>query len=142
MEARKELGRLPTTRREIQGLLSAARKHLKDSKVAGLSHEAKLVHAYQAILVCAKALLRANGYRVTADMGEHALTLETLASTVGSDRGLIRYFQRLRKKRHDDLYAGTLHVSHQESAEAIGKADALLRAAASYLKVNFKDLTG
>jgi len=142
MEARKQLERIPPARSEIQNLVAAAKKQLRDAKVAGLSLETKLVLAYQVIVVCARTALRANGYRVTLALGEHALTLETLAFTVRSSKKLIAYFQALRKKRHDDLYKGTLHVSATESTEAVARAEQLQRETVAYLKKNFKQLLG
>jgi len=142
MESREEIGRLGPTQRELRRLVSAAKKQLNDTNARGLSAESKLVHAYQAILICAKAALRANGYRVTAGKGEHFVTLQSLAHTVGSDARAIRYYQSLRKKRHDDLYDGTLRVSGKESDEAVGKAEELLKAIELYLRLNFKHLIG
>jgi len=63
MEFRRELEREPVTTGEVSRLVQAIERRLKDAKNETNSPETRMEQAYHAILNCALAALRAEGYR-------------------------------------------------------------------------------
>ena len=81
--------------------------------------------AYHAILLCARLALRIQDYRPDNAENVHVITLDSLQGTLGIDFGKLRYFQRLRSKRHLLLYEGSMEVSDSELSTALSEAEEL-----------------
>jgi uncharacterized protein (UPF0332 family) len=135
-----EVRRLKAGRSEIRKLLSNAGRLLKDARATTVSSESRLEHAYTAILVCAMAVLRASGYATSGERGRHYVALESLKYTLKKDDASVGYYHRLRQKRHQGIYDGTLTVSHVELDEAVREATSLLGETRNWLKGNFPSL--
>lgn len=117
MAARGELQRLPPHKDEPIVLLEAARRRLKDAANPTVYPETRLEQAYTAILTCALAALRAEGYRPARGIGQHARTLET--------RG---------------LYEGLINVSVTQVEEAVKEAAWLLEGPRRWLAKRYPRL--
>src|SRR3990172_8536911 len=90
----------------IGRLLAAAECKLTDARLAGLSAENRFNAAYKAIMRCAMAALRANGYRtLTSRPGHHRRALQTLPLTVGNTSARVRlsHQRHLRRAREVPL---------------------------------------
>ena len=140
MAARGELQRLPPHKDEPFALLEAARRRLEDAANPTIHPETRLEQAYTAIFTCALAALRAEGYRPSRGIGQHARTLETLRYTVGVPDPHIDYYQLLRSLRHRGLYEGLIDVSITQVEEAVKEAAWLLETTQSWLSKRYPRL--
>ena len=140
MYARGELRRLPPRKDEPVALLAAARRRLEDAANPSVHPETRLEQAYAAILNCAMAALRAEGYRVARGPGQHTRTLETLRYTVGIPEQRIDYYQILRSLRHKELYEGLADVSLEQVEEAVKEAARLVQETQSWLAKRYPRL--
>ena len=134
MEAAGELEPMAHTPEELESLLRMAKRRLGDAQLDQLSAESRMVNAYQCIHGFARAMLRAQDYRVPNGPRQHYLTLETLRFTLGMDAKKVSYCQALRSKRHKDEYEGTLEVSDTEAEEAADFAAKLLEVTKTKLR--------
>jgi hypothetical protein len=74
IEAAGEISPMAHSQEELVNLMRMARRRLSDALIIELSAESRVVNAYQCILACAKAALRALDYRVqeTSQIGQIA----------------------------------------------------------------------
>lgn len=101
------LERLESDHAEIERLLANADGHLADYHKAvesGMSADAQLSLAYDAIRASTTAALRAAGYRVVRGGGEHYRTIEALEFSIDPERKLIPQLDALRRKRNTGAY--------------------------------------
>ncbi len=122
MLLRGELRREPSAAGEVERLLAAIERRLKDAANSTNSPETRLEQAYHAILNCALAALRNQGLRPTNVLGKHVVVLESLLSTLGVELRRHDYYQTLRDLRNREIYEGAVHVSDRDVAEAIEEA--------------------
>ena len=122
MEFRSELDREPATTGEVQRLVQAIERRLKDARNKTNSPETRMEQAYHAILNCALAALRAEGYRPVNGPGKHVYTLESLLDTLGVESSRQDYYQSLRDLRNKDIYTGAVHVSDRDVTDAVEEA--------------------
>lgn len=142
MEAAGQLEPLAATNSEINALLSAAQRWLADARVAAVSNQGRFECAYNAVLNCALAALRANDYRVDAREGKHVFAIESLRFTIGCSPSLLLQLQKMRQRRNLDLYAGERPVSEKERDLALSTAAALVEQTRDYisqLRLDFRD---
>jgi hypothetical protein len=71
---------------------------------SGMSADAQLSLAYDAIRASATAALHATGYRVVRGGGEHYRTIEALEFSIDPQRKLIPKLDALRRKRNTGAY--------------------------------------
>lgn len=120
------LKRHQPARQEIESLSALADRHLADSRAAGLSTEGRFLFAYSAAIAVATAALRAAGYRTSSNLpGHHAVTIASLALTVGADASIVSALDAWRKKRNRSVYDASASVSEHEVAELIRLAEKL-----------------
>jgi hypothetical protein len=104
------VGRLrehPVNHAEIQRLLDAAQRSLRDSRVPEISPESRFDLAYKAIMQCALAALMGQGYRPdTNSPGHHMTVLQSLPITVGIPGERMVVLDALRRKRNLSDYMG------------------------------------
>lgn len=105
-----------TSPQEIRDLFAVAERDLRDSDVTGLSADTQLALAYNAALQSATAALAAEGFRATRE-SKHVRTIESLALTVGLDRGVLTRLDAFRKKRNVGDYERAGAVSAKEAEE-------------------------
>ncbi|MGC9996948.1 MAG: hypothetical protein ABSE79_16650 [Terriglobia bacterium] len=125
----KWLERLESDREEIERLLANADGHLADYHKAvagGMSADAQLSLAYDAIRASATAALRATGYRVVRGGSEHYRTIEALEFSIDPERKLIPKLDALRRKRNTGAY-DDYGLMAQGEADLAGKLAAQVR---------------
>ena len=92
---------------EIERVLSAARRNLRDSRVRSISLETRFDAAYKAIMQAALASLMMNGYRPDTNRpGHHMTLLQTLPLTVELAAKRVVVLDALRRMRNVADYAG------------------------------------
>ena len=129
-----EIARLEPGTEEIANLLETARRRLADAQVPALSNESAFVLAYQCVLACATAALRAAGYRVPGDENKHLRTIDTLRFTLKLRPDEVKLLHKARKKRNEDLYEGSVEVSEEERDTLLEVAARILRATRAFLE--------
>jgi len=113
---------------EIQRLLAAARRNLKDTECAEISPESRFDIAYKAVMQCAPLAMLTQGFRPsTNEPGHHAIVIQSLPKTLGIPTQDMRVLDALRKKRNLSDYSGE-GVSEAESDACIRAARKLIAA--------------
>jgi len=111
---------------DIERLLDAAQRALRDADTPGLGSESRFDIAYRAIMQAANAALQASGYRtLTSRPGHHQIMIQTLALTLGLDKAAVIQLDALRKQRNVIDYSGDL-VSDSMADDAVRHATALV----------------
>lgn len=111
------------SKQEISNLLGVADRCLADANIEAVSADGCFQSAYNAVLASATAALHANGYRTNlAAPGHHAITLESLATTIRLDEKTVRKLDGLRRKRHRTSYDVSGSVSQSELSEMLNLA--------------------
>jgi hypothetical protein len=86
---------------EIDRLLIAARRNLRDARVTSISPETRFDAAYKAIMQSALAALMMNSYRPDTNRpGHHMTVIQSLPLTVGLDSKRVIVLDALRRQRN------------------------------------------
>lgn len=128
-----------TSPQEIADLLRVADRDLADCQAKGLSPDWHLNIAYNAALQLATAALAASGYR-SAREAHHYRVIQSLALTIGVDKGFIQRMDQFRKKRNISDYERAGLVSEREADEMEALARDLRKQVAGWLKINHPHL--
>ena len=98
-------------------------RDLADAAVAGLSADRRFATAYNAALQAANMAIACAGYRITAKIGHHKVSLEgaTLALGKSAER-LTEYFEACRRKRNQIDYEQSRVASETEAKELVTNA--------------------
>jgi hypothetical protein len=92
---------------EIDRLLVAARRNLRDAGVTAISAETRFDAAYKSIMQSALAALMMHGYRPdTSRPGHHAMLLQSLPLTIGAEAKRVVVLDALRRRRNVADYTG------------------------------------
>jgi hypothetical protein len=119
---------------EIASLAALADRRLADSRAIGVSAEGRFMLAYNAALALATAALHASGYRTSSNLpGHHAVTIASLALTMGADPAAVSALDAWRKKRHRAMYDAA-EVSEHELRELIALVEKLRAGLAAWLR--------
>jgi len=140
MERAMEVSVLECHADEIEGLLRKADRKLSDAAIEGLSSESRLELTYTVVLTCATIALRAIGYRVTDISRHHYIAIKSLRFTLKLPKVKVVYLQKLRDKRHADIYAPMTSITDTELQEALEAAKGLLTQTRGWLKKNHPEL--
>ncbi len=130
----------PTSRDEIQSLVTIIERDLKDAKVDAISEDRRFEAAFNAARTAANIALRACGYRTASPGGHHIKSIESLEFTIHADGKLIRTLNALSKKRNATSYDAAGNVSHQELATVLKVAAQLHAEVIGWLKKNHPEL--
>lgn len=136
------LERIASEREEIARLLANADGHLADYEKAvasEMSADVQLSLAYDAIRASATAALRATGYRVVRDGGEHYRTIEALEFSIDPERKLIPKLDALRRKRNTGAYDDYGLVAQGEADLAGKLAVRVRREVEDWIRKNHAD---
>jgi hypothetical protein len=134
------LDEIPPSKEAIGRLLRAARAHIADAQVAGVSAETRFGAAYTAIRMLADAALNAHGYRtLTSRPGHHQTALQTLTLTIGLPVQTVQLLDALRKQRHLTEYSGDT-IPESALSECVKQALALQAALGAWLTSHRPDL--
>lgn len=95
------------TAAEVQRLLAAIERNLKDAAQTGISDETRFDAAYKAVMQCALAAMLVNGYRPsTSEVGHHVTLIQSLSLTLGVNTTTWVLLDALRRKRNANDYTG------------------------------------
>jgi len=124
---------------EISELFGIADRDLKDCRTEGLSADWRLNIAYNAALQLAAAALAACGYRAGRD-AHHYRIIQSLALTIGAERGIVVRFDAFRKKRNVAGYDRAGGVSEREAEEMFALAEELYDLIKAWFQGRYPDL--
>lgn len=97
----------PTDSEEIERLLSAADRNLRDAHVKDISPETRFDAAYKAIMQSALAALLMHGYRPDTNRpGHHMTVLQSTPLTLGLSAKRVVVLDALRRQRNISDYTG------------------------------------
>lgn len=97
----------PPDAEEIERLLVAARRNLRDSRNQTISPETRFDAAYKAIMQCGLAALMLHGFRPdTTRPGHHATVIQSTPFSIGLDRKRMVVLDALRRQRSAADYTG------------------------------------
>lgn len=131
----------PTSRAELDGLLSLVRRNMTDAAITELSDDGRFDHAYGAARTLASLVIRSEGYRVTPAGGGHYntfLALKVADFTAFSAYAI--YFNMCRSKRNELSYDGIEIVSLAEVEELIQEVRKFEVAVHAWLAANHPEL--
>lgn len=111
---------------EIERLLTAARRNLRDARVTSISAETRFDAAYKVIMQSALAALMMNGYGPDTNRpGHHMTIIQSLPLTIGLDSKRIIVLDTLRRQRNVADYTGD-DVDETTAEHCIAAAERLL----------------
>lgn len=109
------LKREPPARTEFDGMVSAARRALKDAQNTSLDPDSQFDLAYGAAHRFALAALRRHGYR-----SENRVTVfQELIHTVGAERGDLQVFLKAHAERNLAEYQGYMEIDKKLLADLL-----------------------
>ena len=125
---------------EIERLLIAARRNLRDARVTSISPETRFDAAYKAIMQGALAALMMHGYRPDTNRpGHHMTVIQTLPLTIGVDAKRIIVLDTLRRQRNVADYTGD-DVDETTARHCIAEAERLIEDVTTWRRSNRPDL--
>lgn len=117
----------PADAREIEQLLAAARRNLRDSRVTSISAETRFDAAYKAIMQSAPAALMMHGYRPDTNRpGHHVTIVQSLSLTIGIESKRVVVLDTLRRQRNVADYTGD-EVDASTAEHCIAEAERLIK---------------
>ena len=130
----------PTDSAEIARFLAKIDSKLADCLSNSISIDTRFDIAYEALLQCGLAALRAHGLRPDSRGGHHVMALQTLPTTIGFPKEKIRILDEFRKQRAAGLYDGSFNPSEAELHALLDTAVGLRQALTAWLKDNKPNL--
>ena len=116
-------------------------RDLADAGVAGLSADRRFATAYNAALQAANMAIACAGYRVSAKIGHHQVSLESATIALGkSAEELTDYFEICRRKRNQIDYTRTRLVTESEAKEIVIKAKEFCEVVETWIAKNHPKL--
>lgn len=98
-------------------------RDLADAALAGLSADRRFATAYNAALQAANMAIACAGYRITAKIGHHQISLESALLALGKPaKKLTDYFETCRRKRNRIDYTQSHVATETEAKEIVTKA--------------------
>jgi hypothetical protein len=130
----------PTQPDEIERLLAAAQRNLRDAHVKGISPETRFDAAYKAIMQSALAALMMHGYRPdTSRAGHHMTVLQSASLTVGLPSRRVIVLDALRRQRNVADYTGD-DVDDSMAENCISEAKRLIEDVLDWRRAHRPDL--
>jgi uncharacterized protein (UPF0332 family) len=121
--ASKDAQKHVTSNKELDGMRELIARDLADANLAGLSADRRFATAYNAALTAANMAIACAGYRITAKIGHHQVSLEAAGLAVGpSGEKLLDYFDTCRRKRNRIDYTQSKVATETEAKEIVAKA--------------------
>jgi hypothetical protein len=125
---------------EIERLLIAARRNLRDARVTSISPETRFDAAYKAIMQSALAALMMHGYRPDTNRpGHHMTVIQSLPLTIGLDSKRIIVLDTLRRQRNVADYTGD-DIDQTTAEHCITEAGRLIEDVAAWRASKRPDL--
>jgi hypothetical protein len=124
----------PPEATEIDRLLTAARRNLRDAGVTSISPETRFDAAYKAVMQSALAALMMHGYRPDTNRpGHHMTVIQSLPLTIGLDSKRLIVLDTLRRQRNVADYTGD-DIDVTTAEHCIAEAEQLIEDAAAWRK--------
>jgi hypothetical protein len=121
----KDVQRHTTSKREVDAFRNVIARDLADAAIAGLSADRRFATAYNAALQATNMAIACAGYRVTARIGHHRISLESARLALGPAAGnYADYFEMCRRKRNTIDYTHAHVATGTEAGEILEKATA------------------
>ena len=112
-------------------------RDMADAAVAQLSPDRRFATAYNAALQTAKIAVACAGYRITARIGHHKISLESAMLALGKSAGhLTDYFEICRRKRNKIDYTQSHVATGTEAKEIVAKAKEFYELVESWISTN------
>lgn len=116
----------PPDAAEIEQLLVAARRNVRDAHVTSISAETRFDAAYKAIMQSALAALMMHGYRPDTNRpGHHMTVVQSLSLTIDVERQRVVVLDALRRQRNIADYTGD-DVDMSTAEHCIAQAEQLV----------------
>jgi uncharacterized protein (UPF0332 family) len=130
----------PPDAREIEQLLLAARRNLRDARVTTISAETRFDAAYKAIMQSSLAALMMHGYRPDTNRpGHHMTVVQSLPLTIDIERKRVIVLDALRRQRNVADYTGD-DVDESTAENCIAEAVQLVDDVMNWRSSNRPDL--
>lgn len=130
----------PTDSEEIERLLSAADRNLRDAHVKDISPETRFDAAYKAIMQSALAALLMHGYRPDTNRpGHHMTVLQSTPLTLGLSAKRVVVLDALRRQRNISDYTGD-DVDDSTAENCIAEAKRLIGEVVAWRAANRQEL--
>lgn len=130
----------PPNAEEIERLLAAAQRNLRDACITSISTETRFDAAYKAIMQSALAALMMHGYRPDTNRpGHHMTVVQSLPLTIGMESRRIVVLDALRRQRNVADYTGD-DIDDSTAEHCIVEAKQLLEETLAWRKTNRRAL--
>ena len=130
----------PVDRQEIERLLTAAQRNLRDAHVKDISPETRFDAAYKAIMQSALAALLMHGYRPDTNRpGHHMTVLQSTPLTLGLSSRRVVVLDALRRQRNVSDYTGD-DVDDSTAENCITEARRLIDEVVAWREANRPEL--
>lgn len=126
----------PPEGEEIERLLAAAQRNLRDAHVTSISPETRFDAAYKAIMQSALAALMMHGYRPDTNRpGHHMTVVQSVPLTIGVQAKRVAVLDALRRKRNVADYTGD-DIDDSTAENCIDEAKRLIEDVLAWRKTN------
>jgi len=130
----------PVDAAEIDQLLAAAARNLKDAHLQGNSTETRFDCAYKAVMQSALVALMANGYRPSTNVPGHQMTMiQSLTITMALEPKRMVVLDALRRKRNLNDYLGA-DLDEESTQACVAEAIRLRDDVTAWLKTTHPEL--
>jgi uncharacterized protein (UPF0332 family) len=137
----KDVQRHTTSKKEIDAFRNLIARDLADAAIAGLSADRCFATAYNAALQAINMAIACAGYRVTARIGHHKVSLESASLALGpAARNYADYFETCRRKRNAIDYTHSHVATETEAKEIVEKANAFYQLIENWIAKNHAGL--
>ncbi len=121
----KDVQQHTTSKREVDAFRNLIARDLADAAIAELSADRRFATAYNAALQAMNLAIACAGYRVTARIGHHRVSLESARLALGDEAGNYPdYFETCRRKRNIIDYTHAHVATETEAKEILAEATA------------------
>ncbi len=135
--ANKDAQKHTTSKAELDNMRELIARDLADAAVARLSADRRFATAYNAALQAANMAVACAGYRITAKIGHHKVSLESAALALGKGAAsLTDYFETCRRKRNQIDYTHSHVATDTEAKEIVAKAKEFHELVESWISKN------
>jgi len=130
----------PPDAEEIERLLNAAQRNLRDARVTRISAETRFDAAYKAIMQSALAALMMHGYRPDTNRpGHHMTVVQSVPLTMGVETKRVAVLDTLRRQRNVADYTGD-DIDESTVEHCINEASGLLDDVLAWRRTNRSEL--
>jgi uncharacterized protein (UPF0332 family) len=130
----------PPNAEEIERLLQAAARNLRDAQVKSISAETRFDAAYKAVMQSALAAVMMHGFKPDTNRpGHHMTVVQSLPLTIGIESKRIVVLDTLRRQRNVADYTGD-DIDDSTAEHCIVEARRLVDEVLAWRKVNRPNL--